>query len=114
MTDAAGSVLLGGSFLGAMDLGGGALTTAGSDDVFLARFSADGAHVSSVRIGGEHEPMGAALAAGADGHALVTGYFEGTRLVGCDARSARLSPFGEGRARPSPKGAAALATDQEP
>ena len=49
--DPAGNVYVAGYFQGEIDLGGGPLTSAGSTDVFLAKFSADGTHMWSKRFG---------------------------------------------------------------
>ena len=49
--DAAGNVLLTGSYVGTVDFGGGDLTGAGGQDVFVASFDAAGAHRWSRRFG---------------------------------------------------------------
>jgi hypothetical protein len=46
-----GLVAIVGSFQGTVDFGGGALVSAGSTDIFVARFSTDGVHVWSKRFG---------------------------------------------------------------
>lgn len=48
----AGSIYLTGSFNGAVDLGGGMLTTTGESDGFIAKYDASGGHLWSYRIGG--------------------------------------------------------------
>lgn len=48
----AGEIAVGGQFLAGTDLGGGTLISAGQGDVFLARYDASGAHLSSQSFGG--------------------------------------------------------------
>src|SRR3990170_6282915 len=50
--DGNGDVLLTGSFQGTVNFGGGNLTSAGLEDIFVAKYSgADGAHLWSKRFG---------------------------------------------------------------
>ena len=49
--DGNGDVVVTGSFTGSADFGGGALTTVGSADVVIAKYSGAGAHVWSKRVG---------------------------------------------------------------
>jgi hypothetical protein len=77
--DGTGNVLVTGYFLGTVDFGGGALTSAGIDDIFVAKFSGvDGAHLWSQRFGGTSTDVGTGLAADGSGNVLVTGFFSGT------------------------------------
>lgn len=74
--DAEGAVLITGSFDGTLDLGGDALTTAGADDVFLARLSPAGAHVFSRRFGGDGHDLGRGIAVDpSDGTIAIAGLF---------------------------------------
>jgi hypothetical protein len=61
--DSTGSVLVTGHFEGVVDFGDGPLTSAGGQDVFVARFDASGKHVWSKRFGGAHDESGLAVAA---------------------------------------------------
>ncbi len=76
--DGAGNVLVTGQFSGTVDFGGGALTNAGSRDIFLAKYDAAGAHLFSQRFGDTDFDSGAAIAVDGAGNVLVTGSFEGT------------------------------------
>ncbi len=76
--DEAGNVLVTGSFEGTVDFGGGALTSAGSREIFLAKYDAAGAHLFSQRFGDTDFDSGAAIAVDGAGNVLVTGSFEGT------------------------------------
>jgi hypothetical protein len=73
-----GNIYIAGAFQGSIDLGGGALTSAGSDDVFLAKLDPKGKHIWSKRLGGSSAE--AALFVGADklGNMYVTGTFAGS------------------------------------
>ena len=77
--DGANNGFVTGYFQGAVDFGGGALTsTSGSTDIFVAKFSAAGTHLWSRRFGGTEEDIGLAIAADEAGNVLVTGFFEDT------------------------------------
>ncbi len=77
-TDAAGNVVLGGYFFGAVDLGGGLLTSAGGADVFVAKLDPAGNHVSSKRFGDTSNQLGQSVAVDTAGHVVITGGFDGT------------------------------------
>jgi hypothetical protein len=66
------------SFSRAGDGGTDTLTSAGSDDVLVAKFGVDGTYLWSRQFG-DHEPQdGQAIAADAAGNLYVTGYYFGT------------------------------------
>ncbi|MEJ7731353.1 MAG: hypothetical protein WKG00_19325 [Polyangiaceae bacterium] len=71
-------VVLGMDSNGTMDFGGGPLTSAGSDDVFLARLDHDGGHVWSYNAGDVEAQWAPRLAATADGGVVASGSFMGT------------------------------------
>jgi hypothetical protein len=67
--------------MGDMSLGGDTLSTAGSSDIFLAKFDTSGGHVWSQQFVGGPPPGGdhaSGVAADADGNVLATGWFQGT------------------------------------
>jgi hypothetical protein len=81
-TDAAGNVLVAGTFLTAVDFGGGPLTNTGGSDVFVAKLDPDGNHIFSQRFG-EASGKSASFdvtdgAIDSAGNLLVTGRFLGT------------------------------------
>ena len=87
--------------LAGMDLGGGALSSAGDLDGFVVKLSADGEFLWSRRFGDANPDMGIDVAADADGFVTVTGWFEGSVDLGSeplasaggrDAFLARLAP----------------------
>lgn len=76
--DIAGNIYVAGSFQGAIELGGASLTSAGSDDVFIAKLDPKGKHLWSKRFGGPSAE--AALFVGADdlGYVYAAGGFAGS------------------------------------
>ena len=76
--DGSDNVCLAGYFNGTVDFGGGNLTSAGSNDVFLAKYDAGGAHVWSKKFGagGFDDAYGVAVDGG--DNVYVVGYFNGT------------------------------------
>jgi hypothetical protein len=77
--DGSGNVVVTGFFLGASEFGGDALESAGSYDVFVAKYSgSDGSHVWSRRFGSTFTDYGLATALEENGRVLVTGSFSGT------------------------------------
>ena len=76
--DATGSIAMTGYFGGTVDFGGGPLTTAGSIDIFVARFDASGSHLWSRRAGALNADSGQGIAFDASGAVSVTGLFRGT------------------------------------
>ena len=83
--DAAGRVLVTGSFIGTGDFGGGPVTSAGAGDVFVAEYSGvDGSHLWSRHFAssvGEYG-LGEGVAADASGNVVVTGALAGTMDFG--------------------------------
>jgi len=77
--DSRGNVLVGGSFTGTLDFGGGPLTSAGGEDIFVAKLDAAGNHVFSRRFGDADATQRAeAIAVDPGDNVLVSGVFEGT------------------------------------
>jgi len=80
-TDGNGNVFLAGAFdvsVTGVDFGGGALSSAGSTDVFVAKYSPTGAHLWSKRFGGSGLDGATAMAVDRSGNVIVAGYFNGT------------------------------------
>jgi len=75
--DGSGNVVVTGSFQGSVDFGGGALTSIGGGDLFVATYAAaDGHHLWSRRFGGSGYQYGQGVAAGSAGAVVVTGYYQ--------------------------------------
>jgi len=75
---AAGDLFVAGPMDGAVDLGGGVLTSAGATDVFVLRLDPGGAHAWSRRFGGGGNQYASSAVVDGAGQLLVTGYFEQT------------------------------------
>ena len=73
-----GDIVVTGGFQGAVDFGGGALTSAGSYDVFVAAYSATGAPQWSMRFGDTGYDYGYGVTVDGGGNVLVAGSFQGT------------------------------------
>lgn len=81
-TGATGDVVFLGTFAGAVNLGLGPLTSAGSTDVFLACFSPDGTAMWTERFGDSQAQTAAALAVSPTGDVVIAGAFSGTLNLG--------------------------------
>ena len=77
-----GSAIVAGSFVNAVSFGSTTLTSAGSEDAFVAKVSAAGAWQWAVRGGGTGTDRAYAASVLADGSALATGSFDGTATFG--------------------------------
>jgi hypothetical protein len=80
--DVNGSVIVGGSIYQTSDFGGGPLTSAGGQDVFLAKYSSAGVHTWSLRMGGASDDVVNHVTLDASGGPVVTGYFSGSANFG--------------------------------
>jgi hypothetical protein len=81
--DASSSIFVTGSFSGAVNFGGGPLASAGSSDIFIAKYGSNGVHQWSTRIGGASADAGNAIAADAGG-IIVAGAYNGALLARYD------------------------------
>ncbi len=82
VTDTNDNVLVTGRFIGAVDFGGGPLTSAGNLDGFLAKFDGAGVHVWSKRFGGTSDDWGHGLVVDGAGDIVLSGYFASTIDLG--------------------------------
>ncbi|MDB4993598.1 MAG: hypothetical protein JWM74_1030, partial [Myxococcaceae bacterium] len=80
--DRCSNILLAGSFKSPIDLGGGPLTSAGGEDIFIAKLGTTGAHLYSKRFGDAGRQQVRAVGTNAAGDAYLTGAFEGTLELG--------------------------------
>lgn len=79
--DASGNVFVTGQFWGSVGFGGGTLVSAGSWDIFVAKYSGlTGAHLWSRRFGGAATEEGLGLAVDASGNVFVTGHYSSTAI----------------------------------
>jgi len=76
--DSGGGVLASGDFVGTVNFGGDNLTSAGLNDIFVAKYSgADGSHLWSKRFGSSSSDNGYGVAVDGSRNAVVTGTFSG-------------------------------------
>ena len=76
--DASGNIIIAGYFEGAVDFGGGTLTSAGAYDAFVAKFSPEGTHLWSDSFGDSQEQYSFGVAADNSGDVIITGFFAGS------------------------------------
>jgi hypothetical protein len=80
--DAAGNVLMTGTFTGNIDLGGGPLAGASYASMFVAKLTAAGNHVFSRSLGGTATQTAGGVAAANDGQVMVVGGLQGATDFG--------------------------------
>ena len=99
--DGNANILITGYFQGSANFGGQTFTSAGSYDVFAAKYSAAGTHSWSQRFGGSGLDQGKAIDADAGNNMILSGYFKSgvsfggptlTNLNGSDFYVAKLAP----------------------
>ena len=76
--DAQNNVVFAGSMGGAIDFGGGTLSSAGGNDVYAVKLSSAGNHTWSRRAGDALEQLARAVATDSSNNAYVVGRFQGT------------------------------------
>ena len=77
-----GSSIVTGPFQGTATFGSTTFTSAGSNDVFVAKLDASGDYEWATRAGGTSSDTGYGVSVLADGSSIVTGYFQGTATFG--------------------------------
>ena len=76
-TDAGGNVAVVGAFLGQIDFGVGALSSAGGNDAYVAKLNSNGVAAWQKRFGDGANQYAQHVATDAQGNILVTGHFRG-------------------------------------
>jgi Beta-propeller repeat len=89
-TDKDGNVIVAGTFSNSINLGGSTLVSAGSDDIYVAKFSPSGSHIWSRSIGGSGTDTVNGITSDADGNIVVLGQFSGQANYG----GGNLSSYG--------------------
>lgn len=77
VVDGDGNILIAGSFRGAIDFGGGTLVSAGGNDIYLAKFDANGNHIWSRSYGDGQHQFAFGLAVNSLGQPVLAGSFRG-------------------------------------
>ncbi len=77
-----GSSIVTGFFEGTATFGSTTFTSAGSNDVFVAKLDASGDYEWATQAGGTSSDNGIGVSVLADGSSIVTGYFQGTATFG--------------------------------
>ena len=80
--DGSGNVVVTGYFNGTVDFGNGNLVSAGSADIFLAKYNSSGVCQWSQRFGSSPNEVGFAVAVDGSGNVFVTGTFQGLLNLG--------------------------------
>ena len=87
-TQADGSAIVTGLFKGTVTFGSTTLSSAGGNDIFVAKVDASGSYVWATRAGSGDPDAGYGVSALADGSAIVTGQFRGNVTFGSTTLSA--------------------------
>lgn len=77
-TDGSDNVVVTAEFDGTIDFGGGTLTSAGSLDIAVAKFDANGNHLWSKNFGDADFQIPQSVATDGSGNVVITGYFGGS------------------------------------
>jgi hypothetical protein len=80
--DSNGNAYITGAFSGTAVFGATTLTSAGSDDIYMAKVDSGGNFLWAKRAGGTSDERGFGIAVDSSGNAYITGYFEGTAVFG--------------------------------
>ena len=81
-TDGSGNSVVTGSFSGSATFGDTTLTSAGSSDMFIAKYDADGNFLWAAQAGGADQERGLDVATDGSGNSIVTGWFRSTATFG--------------------------------
>jgi hypothetical protein len=76
------NLLISGDSTGTLDFGGGALTSAGNNDIFVAKYKANGNHIWSRLYGDSAQQLGVSVAADWSDNVLLAGSTQGTTDFG--------------------------------
>ncbi len=81
-TDGSSNSIVTGYFRGTATFGDTTLTSAGSQDIFIAKLDANGNFLWAAQAGGLGSDVGKGIATDGSGNSIVTGYFGGTATFG--------------------------------
>lgn len=77
-TDTNKDVIATGWIFGGTNFGGGLLTSAGAEDIFVAKFDTTGKHIWSKKYGDAATQLSQAMAVGENGDVVIAGWYKGT------------------------------------
>lgn len=80
--DTAGNVLIAGGFRGTVSFGGGSLTSADNDNVYVVKLNASGNHVWSRHYGDSGDQIATAIAVDFAGNHVIAGHYNGALIIG--------------------------------
>jgi hypothetical protein len=89
-----GNVIVVGAFWGSVNLGGATLSSLGSSDIFVAKYSSDGTHQWSKSFGNALDDTARGVAVDASGDIAVVGSFKRSLSFGGASLTAYYSGFG--------------------
>ena len=92
--DATGRIFVAGSFASSMDMGGGPLSSAGADDIFVGQFNSSGTHLWSARFGSTGTDVANGVGTDGAGRLAMTGSFNTSLTVPVDFGAGPLSSAG--------------------
>ena len=81
-TDASDNIFVAGYFTETVNFGGVSLTSAGGQDIFVAKYQPNGALIWAVRFGGTGDDTAQSIAVDRSGNVVVTGSFNGAATIG--------------------------------
>jgi hypothetical protein len=81
-TDSNGNIYVTGYFTGLADFGTTSLTSAGAQDIFIAKLDTNGNWLWAVRAGGVYMDSGNGVSTDSGGNCYVTGYFQNSATFG--------------------------------
>lgn len=87
VADSNGNITFVGRFQQSVDFGGGALSSAGEEDVVIASYSSSGGFRWAKRYGGAGQDFGIGVTTDGDGNVFATGSFEGSVDFGAGAQN---------------------------
>ncbi|MDB6029391.1 MAG: hypothetical protein JWM68_5614, partial [Verrucomicrobiales bacterium] len=94
-TDSSGNILVTGNFSGTATFGGTNLVSAGSHDMFLAKYDPSGNVLWATRAGGANDDIGLHVAVDSSGNSIVTGYFRNLCSFGTTNLNSGSSNFSD-------------------
>ena len=77
-----GGALVSGYFHNTVDIGGTTLTSAGNQDIFIAKVNSDGTYAWVTQAGGSTHDFSGGIDSFSDSSSIVTGYFSGAAMFG--------------------------------